>query len=190
MTGERIRREGRSHGLESREDRSRRVFRPAYDAGVFTRIFALLFAAVLTLSACGDGGPDEGSQAAGINAATAWVKATDMDMSAAFMVISNSSDEDAEIVGVSTDLTDVAELHETVDEKMRAVESFTIPAGGHLTLEPGGDHLMLMDLSEPIEPGQDVTFTLEFDDGSTFDVTATAKEFAGGAEDYEGHEGH
>lgn len=161
-----------------------------YPAGVFSRIIPLLFAALLVLTACGDGGADDGTQAAGIATANAWVKATDMDMSAAFMVISNSSDEDAEIVGVSTDLTDVAELHETVDEKMRAVESFTIPAGGHLTLEPGGDHLMLMDLSEPIEPGQDVTFTLEFDDGSTFDVTATAKEFAGGAEDYEGHEGH
>ncbi len=157
---------------------------------MFSRLVPLLFAALLTLSACGDGGPDEGTQAAGIAVADAWVKATDMDMSAAFMVMSNSGDEDVKVVGVSTDLTDVAELHETTDEKMRAVESLTIPAGDSLMLEPGGDHVMLMELADPIEPGQEVTFTLEFEDGSTFDVTATAKDFAGGDEDYEGDEGH
>lgn len=154
---------------------------------MFRRVVALLSAALLTLSACGDGGPEEGTRAAGIAAASAWVKATDTDMSAAFMVVSNSADEDATIVGVSTDLTDTAELHETTDEKMRPVNSLTIPAGDSLMLEPGGDHVMLMDLTEPIEPGQEITFTLEFDDGSTFDVTATAKDFAGGAEDYEAH---
>lgn len=158
-----------------------------YPAGVFSRIVALLFAALLVLTACGDGGADDGTQAAGIATANAWVKATDMDMSAAFMVVSNSGEQDAEVVGVSTDLTDTAELHETTDEKMRQVERFTIPAGESLMLEPGGNHLMLMELAEPIEPGQEVAFTLEFADGSTFDVTATAKDFAGGAEDYEDH---
>lgn len=157
---------------------------------MFTRVAAVLFAAVLTLSACGDGGPEEGTQAAGIAVADAWVKATDADMSAAFLVLSNSGEEDAEVVGVSTDLTDTAELHETADEKMRAVESFTIPAGDSLLLEPGGDHLMLMDLTEPIEPGQEVTFTLEFADDSAVTIDATAKEFAGGAEDYDAHGDH
>lgn len=161
-----------------------------YPAGVCRRVLALVFAALLTLSACGDDTPAEGSQAAGVAVASAWVKATDMPMSAAFMVLSNSADEDVQIVGVTTDLTDRAELHQTVDEKMSAVERLTIPAGGSLTLEPGGDHVMLMDLAEKIEPGQEVAFTLELEDGSTVDVEATAKEFAGGAEDYEAHEEH
>lgn len=157
---------------------------------MFSRLVPLLFAALLTLSACGDGGPDEGTQAAGIAVADAWVKATDADMSAAFMVLSNSAEKDATVVGVTTDLTDSAELHETKDDMMRPVDSFTIPSMDSLMLEPGGDHVMLMDLADPIEPGQEITFTLEFDDGSTFDVTATAKDFAGGDEDYEGGKGH
>lgn len=160
-----------------------------YDAGVLSRVIALVFAALLTLSACGDGaGDDAGTQAGGIAVADAWVKATDMQMSAAFAVLSNSGDTDATVVAVTTDITERAELHETTDAKMRQVTSFTIPAGDSLMLEPGGNHLMLMELSDPIEPGQEIEFTLEFDDGSTFDLTATAKEFAGGAEDYEDHE--
>lgn len=52
-------------------------------------------------------------------------------------------------------------------------------------LEPGGDHLMIMDLSRPVQPGEDVTITLELDDGSTMDVVSTAKEFSGADEDYQ-----
>lgn len=162
----------------------------AYPTVVFSRVITLLFAALLVLSGCGDGAGDDSGQSAGIAAADVWVKATDEDMSAVFAVISNSADTDATVVGVATDLTDSAELHETADGTMRPVESFTVPAGESLILEPGGNHLMLMDLTEPIEPGQEVTLTLEFEDGSTFDLAATAKDFAGGAEDYDDHAGH
>lgn len=150
----------------------------------------MFLAALLILSACGDGTGDEHGEAAGLAVADAWVKATDMKMSAAFAVLSNSGDEDVTIVGVSTDLTDRAEIHETADGSMRRVDSLTVPAGGSLMLEPGGNHLMLLDLTEPIEPGQEVDLTLELGDGSTFDITATAKDFAGGAEDYDPDSGH
>ncbi|BDZ62281.1 hypothetical protein GCM10025873_20720 [Demequina sediminis] len=45
---------------------------------------------------------------------------------------------------------------------------------------------MLMELSGPIVAGDTVAFTLELADGSTVDLTATAKDFDGGEEDYEG----
>ncbi|MCD9154644.1 copper chaperone PCu(A)C [Aeromicrobium duanguangcaii] len=157
---------------------------------MFRRVLPLLLAALLTLSACGDGSGDAQGEAAGLAVADAWVKATDMKMSAAFAVLSNSGDEDVTIVGVTTGLTDRAEIHETADGAMRPVESVTIPAGDSIRLEPGGDHLMLMDLKAPIQPGEEVELTLELGDGSTFDITATAKDFAGGAEDYEGGKGH
>lgn len=155
------------------------------------RRLALLLASVLLLAsttACG-GSDDSSGDASGIAAADTWVKATEgaemTDMSAAFGVLSNSGSDDVKIVGVTTDLTDRAELHETVDGAMRETDSFTIPAGGSLSLEPGGNHLMLLDLTDPIKPGDEIDFTLEFEDGSTFDLSAVAKDFAGADEDYD-----
>jgi copper(I)-binding protein len=65
-----------------------------------------------------------------------------------------------------------------------------IPPNDHAHLEPGGYHIMLMDVSEPIQPGDMVPFTLTFDDGSTLQMDAVAKEFTGADEDYDsGHDG-
>jgi hypothetical protein len=60
----------------------------------------------------------------------------------------------------------------------------TVKAGGSAVLEPGGDHIMLMDLPGPVKVGDDVMLTLTFDDGTTLEVTAPAKEFDGGNESY------
>nr|WP_254426077.1 copper chaperone PCu(A)C [Dietzia sp. oral taxon 368] len=75
-------------------------------------------------------------------------------------------------------------------------DGFVIPAGGELLLEPGGNHIMLMDLDEPISTGQQITLTLEFD-GAEQDVTVFARDFQGGEEEYvggghaaSGHEAH
>jgi copper(I)-binding protein len=62
----------------------------------------------------------------------------------------------------------------------------TIPAGGTHDLVPGGDHLMLMDLTTPLRPGADVSLTLAFADGSTLPVIAQVREFAGAKEQYHG----
>ncbi len=43
---------------------------------------------------------------------------------------------------------------------------------------------MLMDLAEPVPPGDEITLTLHLADGTTVDVTAVAKPFAGGDETY------
>ena len=73
------------------------------------------------------------------------------------------------------------ELHETVENEtgemvMRQIEGgFTIPAGGSLALEPGGNHIMLMDLTSPLMAGDEVTFTLTFADDTTYEVTAPVK---------------
>lgn len=151
---------------------------------------AVALVALMSLSACG-GASDEqpATQASGIAIADQWVKATEgqqmADMSAGFGVLSNSSESDAEITAVTASVTERAELHETVDGQMQKVDGFTIPAGGSFTLEPGANHLMLLDLTDPIKPGDDVEFTLTFADDSTFEFTATAKDFTGADENYD-----
>ena len=49
---------------------------------------------------------------------------------------------------------------------------FVVPAGGDHVLEPGNDHVMVMDMSDPVEPGEDVEITLTLDDGTTYTYTA------------------
>ncbi|MFE4465213.1 copper chaperone PCu(A)C [Oerskovia sp. NPDC056781] len=126
-----------------------------------------------------------------------WIKAAESGMTAAFAVLHNDGDEDVTVVGATSDLSRV-ELHEMATDDsgamvMRQKEGgLTIPAGGEHALEPGGDHLMLMELSAPVQAGAEYDVTLELSDGSTLVVTAPTRTFAGAKESYDdGHdEGH
>lgn len=131
-----------------------------------------------------------------LTATDPWIKAADSGMTAAFAVLHNDGDQDVTVVGATSDLSPV-QIHEMATDDsgamvMREKEGgLTIPAGGERAFEPGGDHLMLMELSSPVEPGAEYEVTLELSDGSTLVVTAPARTFAGAKEDYdEGHEGH
>lgn len=134
------------------------------------------------------------STAAGeVTIADTWVRATpgtdDPSMSAAFGVLTNHTDRQLTVVSATNSASDRTELHEMamVDGAMvmRPISGgITIPAGGSTTLEPGGLHVMLLNLTTPIEPGDEVDLTLTLDDGSTVPFTAVAKEFAGANESY------
>ena len=54
--------------------------------------------------------------------------------------------------------------------RMREVESIELPAAGKVALEPGGLHIMLIDLVEALEPGERIDITLILDDGSRLDL--------------------
>lgn len=163
---------------------------------------AALAAAVLALSACAPAAPaPESAQAEvtiaadSVTMADTWVKAMPEGMSAAFGVIENPSAVDVTIVSATTEVAHMVELHETVEDEtgqhvMREKQGgFVIPAGERLALEPGGNHLMLMGLTGPLVAGEDVTLTLTFSDGSTLDITAPVKDYAGANENYEGGHG-
>lgn len=113
-------------------------------------------------------------------------------MTGAFGEITNSSGTEVRIVGATSDAATELQLHETTEDagggmSMKQKEGgFTIPAGGTLTLEPGGNHIMFMGLTEPLLAGQQVRITLALSDGSTVDVDAPVKDFTGANESYEG----
>jgi copper(I)-binding protein len=121
-----------------------------------------------------------------------WVSSADAGMSALFGTLSNSGHHDARIVSGTSPFAGRVEVHEVVPDgggnrMMRPkAGGVTIPAGGTHDLVPGGDHLMLMDLTTPLRPGADVSLTLAFADGSTLPVIAQVREFAGAKEQYHG----
>lgn len=133
--------------------------------------------------------------AASVTVEDAWVKAVDGGMTGLFGHVVNDGG-DVTLVAASSDAAEMAELHETVESdgamSMREKDGgFPIAAGETLMLEPGANHVMLMGLTGPLLAGDEVTVTLEFDDGSTLEVTAPVKDYTGANEEYDdGHEGH
>lgn len=125
-----------------------------------------------------------------------WAKATEESMTGVFGTLVNGSEQDIHLAGVESDLAGLAELHVTVDDgaggrvMQRADDGFVIPAGGEHALEPGGDHLMLLQLEAPVETGQAVEVTLVTADGQEYVVTVTARAFSGAEESYAPGEAH
>jgi copper(I)-binding protein len=147
--------------------------------------FILLVAAGCS-SATGPASSDNGS----VQIVDAWVKTQDTGMTAAFGTVTNTSSRDVTVTSVETPVSPMVQLHETVasaagDMVMQEkAGGFTIPAGGSLSLAPGGNHIMLMGLAHPLQAGDDVDFTVSLSDGTSFTFTAAVKDFAGANENY------
>ncbi|MCV6584590.1 MAG: copper chaperone PCu(A)C [Marinibacterium sp.] len=94
---------------------------------------------------------------------------------AAFMVIENHGSSDDQLIGASSDVAKRVELHTHIDKgdgvmQMREVEGgFAIPAGGAHALKRGGDHVMFMGLTRPLNQGDVVEVILTFEQAG--DVT-------------------
>ena len=123
----------------------------------------------------------------------AWVRTTegamDTTMVPLFVTIKNSSANELSIKTGSSTVAARVEFHEMVmkDGKMvmqPKASGITIPAGGTTMLKPGGDHVMLMGLKQPLPVGSEATVELTFSDGTTKTVTAPVKKYADGNAQY------
>ena len=59
---------------------------------------------------------------------------------------------------------------------MQQVATLEIPAGGSLTLAPGGNHVMLIGLAEPLVAGETFTATLQFEKAPAQTVTVSVRD--------------
>lgn len=98
----------------------------------------------------------------------AWVRATVQGQSGTGAFMRITAQERLSLVGVSTPVARVAEVHEMNMEgdvmKMRAVAALELPARKPVDLKPGGYHLMLMELRTPLKPDTHIPLTLTFRD--------------------------
>jgi periplasmic copper chaperone A len=163
-----------------------------------TRAGAIALAAGLGLMAaltgCGNTTATATDDSAGsdVVVSDAWVRATagteDPSMTGAFMALDNEGTGNVSLTGASSPVAGMVELHEMamVDGSMtmRKIEGgIEIEAGFGQVLMPGGNHVMLMGLSEELAPGDEVELVLEFSDGTTEEMTVPVKEFT----EEEGH---
>lgn len=88
---------------------------------------------------------------------------------AGYLTIVNHGDKPVALVKASS--PDYAEvmLHQTTSSggttRMEPVERMMVPAHGQAALSPGDYHLMLMQATRPVAPGEQVSVTLQFSDG-------------------------
>lgn len=94
----------------------------------------------------------------------------------AFMVLRNNGDKDIRVLRADSPAAKLTELHTHLNEggvmKMRPVPAIDIKAKGEAVLQPGGLHIMLIELKAPLKEGDVVPITLSFDDGSSKKVDA------------------
>lgn len=104
--------------------------------------------------------------------------------SAAYFVIENRGDTDDALIGASTPLAGMVELH-TVERqgevmRMRQVFAIEAPSGGSTVLQQGGLHVMLMDLEGPLEAGDSIPLTLVFDVSGEMTIDVEVRPLRGG----------
>ena len=139
------------------------------------RLFAFLlaFAALVPASA----GAHE-YKAGQITIGHPWSRATPAGakVAAGYLTLKNEGSEPDRLVGASAAIAGKGEIHEMkVDAAgvmtMRPVEGgVALPPGAEVALEPGGFHLMFMDLKAPAVQGQKFKGTLTFEKAGTVEV--------------------
>lgn len=162
------------------------------DRRIRTMLGAALAAAALVSSGC-TSSPEhhDETMASAVTIKDQWASSADAGMAAVFGTLTNTGHHEASIVSGDSPLAGRVEVHEVTPDATGAKAmhpkegGIVVPAEGTHDLVPGGDHIMLMDLREPLKPGASVDLTVVFEDGSTLPVTAQIRDFAGANEDYQ-----
>lgn len=102
------------------------------------------------------------------------VPAPGQNRAAVYLKLENHTSADRHIHHLSTPIAGTAEIHRHIYEdgmmKMRPVAHALIPARSALVFEPGGYHIMLIDLVETPVAGTRFPLTLEFDAGERLEI--------------------
>lgn len=118
--------------------------------------------------------------ASDIRIENAWVRAPAPGQAVVGGFMDITSPRDARLVSASSPVAGTTELHEMTMKgdvmMMRAVPFVVLPPGQVVKLEPGGLHIMLIDLKKPLKAGDKVPLTLKVQTGKTTQTLAIQAE--------------
>ncbi|TCK29039.1 hypothetical protein EV667_3057 [Ancylobacter aquaticus] len=113
-----------------------------------------------------------------------------------YLAIANEGKEADRLVSATAEIAGHVEIHEmSVKDGIMTMrmlpDGIDIPADGEAKLAPGGFHLMLMDLKQPLKEGESFKGTLTFAKAGTVNVSFKIEGMGGpkGSE-ASGHDGH
>ena len=121
------------------------------------------------------------AQADELTVSGAWVREgpPTTQVLAAYAQIANPGTQEITIVGASSPQFEMVEIHRTeiVDgmARMIAQPQLVVPAGGNVTFEPGGLHLMLIQAQKPLVSGDHVEINLQLNTGTQLRVDAEVR---------------
>ncbi len=110
----------------------------------------------------------QGSKAAPVEIGHPYARSTaaGQAMSSAYLSLKNSGKVD-KLLSVSTPVAAAVEMHSMSMDgnvmRMRQIDAIELPAGQVVELKPGGLHLMLMGLKQPLATGSQFEMTLVFE---------------------------
>ena len=112
-----------------------------------------------------------------VQVSDSWAKPTliGRDVGVAYITLENTSDKALALVSAETAVAERAEIHTHIHNEngtmqMRELEKLELKPNDKQVFEPGGLHLMLFGLKQPLKADQKFTVTLTFDDASTEQV--------------------
>jgi len=96
---------------------------------------------------------------------------------AIYFTLTNNTEQADQLVAVESAVA-AAEMHESInDNNVIRMEprpaGFELPAGGTIALAPGGKHVMLVQLAQPLVEGDTIPITLRFEHAAPISVTAS-----------------
>ena len=98
---------------------------------------------------------------------------------AAYLTVTNPDAATVRLVAARSEFAGRVEIHRSSQVegmwRMRRIDGLDIPAGGTITLAPGGTHLMLMGLARPLQEGESLSILLEFDNGEALPARIVVK---------------
>ncbi len=118
----------------------------------------------------------------GLSIEDAWARPSMMvdGAGAVYFEIHNEGGDADRLIAASSPAAANVELHESSEENgvmsMRPVEAIDVPADGHAELKPGGYHIMLINLVEPLQVGDRIEVTLTFEHAGQKTITAEVRE--------------
>ncbi|MEX2572941.1 MAG: copper chaperone PCu(A)C [Balneolaceae bacterium] len=139
----------------------------------FSLTVCLLILSGLVLTGCNSGEePDNAAktEGRGISVEEPWARPAGTGRtSAAYFLISNSGGQPDTLSHVSSDVAQLTEIHESFQQEegmmgMRKVNGLAVPAGSTVRFEPGGLHVMFMQLTHGLVEGDEFDLTLHFKD--------------------------
>lgn len=111
----------------------------------------------------------------------AWVRATPPGArtAALYLTLYNSGPDNA-LIAARTNVAEETQLHTHLHEqgmmRMQQVALFELPSGQEIELKPGGKHLMLLNLSQTLKPGDSVELVLEFDHSEALEMLVPVRD--------------